>query len=344
MPDYLVLGNCLRSELPFPELAESRGREPKWFLSLGSLGAQDGEEVLSDTQLSAGCRIRLSRGEGHLRFSHSCAGTFELRANGREIVFDADRAVNVDAARTDLVARLLLMSADQDRVTWLHGSAVRIGDAAVAFVGNSGSGKSTLALALARNGAQHICDDALPIEHADPPVVWSSDGTIRLCDDTRMRFAARVSSVRRESDGKHVVTQSAVRPERAMQDVSGAHGIPGIEDHFIESRTPLSALYLLAPFAPGKGTAESATTRRLIAPSTAVASLIQHLKLGALVAPDYPARKMKQLGEIVRAVPVFDLRIPREWSMMGDVVSQLVAWHNPSPAERVPDETAGIAQ
>ena len=330
MPDYLVLGSCLRSELPFPELVESRGREPKWILSLGSLGADDGEEVLSDTRLSAGCRIRLSRVGGHLRFSHSCAGTFELRDNGREIVFDADRAVNVDAARTDLVARLLLMSADQDRVTWLHGSAVRIADTAVAFVGNSGSGKSTLALALARHGAQHICDDALPIEHADPPVVWSSDGTLRLCDDTRMRFASRVTSVRRESDGKHVVTQSAV-------DDAGPHGITGIEDRCIESRTPLSALYVLAPFAPGEGTTESATTRRLIAPSAAVASLIQHLKLGALVAPDYPVRKMKQLGEIVRAVPVFELRIPRDWSLMGDVVSQLAAWHNGA-------ETAGIAQ
>lgn len=344
MPDYLVLGNCLRSELPFPELAESRGREPKWILSLGSLGADDGEEVLSDTQLSAGCRIRLSRGEDHLRFSHSCAGTFVLRGNGREIVFDADRAVNVDAARTDLVARLLLMSADQDRVTWLHGSAVRIGDTAVAFVGNSGSGKSTLALALARNGAHHICDDAVPIEHADPPVVWSSDGTIRLCDDTRMRFASRISSVRRESDGKHVVTQSAVRAEGATQNVSGAHRIAGIEDHCIESHTPLSAVYLLAPFAPAKGTAESATTRRLIAPSAAVAALIQHLKLGALVAPDYPARKMKHLGEIVRAVPVFELRIPRDWSLMGDVVSRLVAWHSSAPAELVADETAGIEQ
>ena len=343
MPDYLVFGGCLRSELAFPELAESHGREPKWTLSLGSLGADDSEEILSDTRLSAGCRIRLSRGEGHLRFSHSCAGTFELRANGTEIVFDADRAANVDAARTDLVARLLLMSVDQDRVTWLHGSAVRIGDTAVAFVGNSGSGKSTLALALARNGAQHICDDALPIEHANPPVVWSSDGTLRLCDDTRMRFASRVTSVRRESDGKHVVTQSAVRPE-GVRDVSGAHGIAGIEDHCTESRTPLSAVYLLAPFAPGKDATESATTRRLIAPSTAVASLIQHLKLGALVAPDYPARKMKELGEIVRAVPVFELRIPRDWSLMGDVVAQLVAWHDPATAEPVAVYTPGIEQ
>jgi energy-coupling factor transporter ATP-binding protein EcfA2 len=259
-------------------------------------------------------------------------------------VFDVDRAANADAARTDLVARLLLMSADQDRVTWLHGSAVRIGDTAVAFVGKSGSGKSTLALALARNGAQHICDDALPIEHADPPVVWSSDGTIRLCDDTRMRFASRIRSVRRESDGKHVVTQSAVRPEGVMSDAGGVHGIAGIEDHCIESRAPLSALYLLTPLAPAKGTAESATTRRLLAPSTAVGLLIRHLKLGALVAPDYPSSKMKQLGEIVRTVPVFELRIPRDWSLLGDAVSQLVAWHNPAPIRLVVGETAGIEQ
>ena len=75
MPDYLVFGSCLRSELSFPELAESRGREPKWTLKLASLGLDESGELLSDAQLSASCRIRISRDKGRLRFFHSCAET-----------------------------------------------------------------------------------------------------------------------------------------------------------------------------------------------------------------------------------------------------------------------------
>lgn len=345
MPDYLVFGNCLRSELRFPELAESRGREPKWTLTLGSLGSDENDEVLSDSRLSASCRIRISRDNERLRFSHTCAGSFEVHPNG-QIVFDADRAANVEAARTDLVARLLLMSANHDRVTWLHGSAVRIGGAAVAFIGASGSGKSTLALALARNGARHICDDALPIEIGNPPVVWSSDGIMRLCDDTRSRFASSVDSVRRESDGKFVVTQTALALDGAMHNADDADALPDSALHCAESRSPLSALYLLTPFAPGipREVSGSGPTRRLIAPSSGVASLIQHLKLGALVAPDYPVKKMKQLAEVVSVVPVYELRIPRDWSRIGEVVSQLLDWHSQIPAGPSAGETSGLDQ
>ena len=342
MPDYLVFGSCLRSELPFPELAELRGRAPRWTLTLGSLDADDSAETLSDAKLSGDCRIHISRAKDRLRFSHSCAGTFELRGQGSEIVFDADRAVSIDAARTDLVSRLLLMSTDQDSVAWLHGSAARIGQSAVAFIGSSGAGKSTLALALAQAGAEHICDDALPIEPGHPPVVWASDGTVRLCSDTKRQFAPHANSVRRESDGKFVVARSALRPEETASNADVQ--LDSILDRHTDFRTPLSALYLLAPVpaTASTGVAQAAVGRRLLAPSAAIALLIQHLKLGALVAPDYPASKMKQLGEIVRTVPVFELRIPRDWSLMADVVSQLVAWHNPGPVEQMANETAGI--
>jgi len=328
MTDYLVFGSCLRSELPFPELTESHGREPRWTLTLGALPLADDGEILSDTQLSGDCRIRISRAGDGLRFSHSCAGTFELRDHGRKIIFDADLAANVDAARTDLVARLLLMSADQDRVTWLHGSAARIGQTAVAFIGPSGAGKSTLALAMARAGAEHICDDALPIEPGKPPVVWASDGTVRLCGDTKRHFAPDVNSVRREWDGKFVVTRSDLQCDDAALNCDA----PGVEHQHSESRTRLGAIYVLAPAraTASNGISEVAVTRRLIPPSAAIALMIQNLKLGALVSTDYPVRKMEHLGAVAREVPVFELTVPRDWSRIAEVVSRLLEWHQPS--------------
>ena len=342
MPDYLVFGSCLRSELPFPELAASRGREPRWTLTLGSLRSGDDPEILSDTRLSRVCRIRISRANDSVRFFHSCAGTFELREGGRKIIFDVDRATSVDAARTDLVARLLLMSADQDRIAWLHGSAARIGRTAVAFIGASGAGKSTLALALARAGAYHICDDALPIETGSPPVVWASDGTVRLCADTKRHFAPQVNSVRRESDGKLVVTRTNLQCNVVAQN---GELFGDLENQHAESRTDLGAIYVLAPVrstasAGGTGVAVS---RRLIAPSAAISLLIQNLKLGALVSPDYPARKLEQFGAVVREVPVFELVVPRDWAGIGEVVSRLLDWHKPGAAVPRNAQPAGVA-
>jgi hypothetical protein len=320
MPDYLVFGGCLRSELPFPELAEAGDCEPTWNLRLASLPSDEEAEVLTDSRLSASCRIRVSRYEGRLRFFHSCAGTFEFSADGSDIVFDAERAVDTNAARTDFVARLLLMCADQERVTWLHGSAVRIGDSAIAFVGPSGAGKSTLSLALARAGAKHICDDTLPIEAGNPPVTWPSDWTIRLHDDSRARLASGANSVRRESDGKFIVTHESIGTDAVD---SGA-----------ECRAPLVALYLLAPAFPSPFAGDGGTcaTRRLIHPTAAMPALIQHLKLGILIGRDYPAKTMKSLAAIVASVPVFELKIVRDWSTIDEVVGQIYEWHGETPS------------
>lgn len=324
MHEYLVLGSCLRSELPFPELAEARDHEPRWNLRLAALEPSEDDEVLSDSRLSSSCRIRISRREGKLRYSHSCGGTFEISPDGRDIVFDAEHAVDANTARTDLVARLLLMYADQERVTWLHGSAVQIGNSAVAFLGPSGAGKSTLALALARAGATHICDDILPIEAGEHPVIWPSDRTIRLNDDSRTRLASQTGAVRRESDGKFVVTHCSLEHDE------------GATKGCTDPRVELAALYLLAPRSetPGEA-ADNGTTRRLIPPTAAMPLLIQQMRLGAVIGAEYPARAMQQLGAILARVPVFELSVPRNWARLGDAVRQLSEWHSVSDAAKI---------
>src|ERR1700730_2213980 len=235
MPDYFIFGGCLRSELSFPELTETRDRKPDWTLRLGTLPRTDDTEVLSDVELSSTCRIRLTRGDGWFRYTHSCTGSFEVFAGGRRILFEPSAKANLDGARTDFISRVLLHCVDHASITWLHGSAVRIGGAAVAFLGASGSGKSTLALALARGGADHICDDTLPVEAGPTPLIWPSDDIIRLCSDTRTRLASSASAIRRESDGKFVLTRRSVGSPQASS-VSDGSG---------DARSPLSAIYLL---------------------------------------------------------------------------------------------------
>jgi len=320
MPDYFVFGGCLRSELSFPELAETRSSVPNWTLRLGTLSTSRDAEVLSDVALSATCRIRLTRGDGWFRYSHSCTGSFEVFAEGRRILFEPAPNGDLDGARADFVSRVLLYCVDHTAITWLHGSAVRIGGSAVAFLGPSGSGKSTLALALAQGGAQHICDDTLPVEAGSTPVVWPSDGIIRLCSDSRSHLVASASAIRRESDGKFVMTRRAA----GTSDDSSGSGGPD------SPRCPLAAIYLLTPDDPAAS--DGAVTRRLMKPTSAVAGLMPHLKLGPVVRREDPARLVRQLGAIASAVPVFELRVSRDWSAVDDVVETMIGWHTPGAA------------
>jgi energy-coupling factor transporter ATP-binding protein EcfA2 len=315
MPDYFVFGGCLRSDLTFPELGHAHGRTPNWVLHLGTLSRSGDAEVVSDVELSATCRIRLTRGDGWFRYFHSCTGSFEVFAEGRRILFEPAPNGNLDGARADFVSRVLLYCVDHASITWLHGSAVRIGGGAVAFLGPSGSGKSTLALALTRGGASHICDDTLPIEAGANPVIWPSDDIIRLCSDSRARLASSAGAIRRESDGKFVMT----RREVAFAQSASASDSPA------NDRCPLDAIYVLNSAESAQSGA--AVSRRLVSPTAAVPVLMQHLKLGPVVSREDPARLVKQLGAIVRSVPVYELTVSRDWSVVGEVVERVIAWH-----------------
>ena len=315
MPEYFIFGGCLRSEVRFPELTETRGRTPDWTLRVGSLARAVQGTVLSDVEFSPSCRVTLSRGDGWLRYAHSCTGTFEIFADGTRIIFEPAPRCNMSIARTDFIARVLLHCVDRARVTWLHGSAVRIGGKAVAFLGQSGAGKSTMALALARAGCQHICDDTLPVESGSPSIVWPSDHIIRLRADTRGRLASCAQATRRESDGKFILTGDAFD----SSEVAMASGVAGA------GRAPLGAVYLLKPAA--RSASAEPVTRRLVGPTWAIPCLMQNLKLDPVVGPGDPAGLMAQLGSIASSTPVFELTVSRDWERIDDVVARVLAWH-----------------
>lgn len=320
MPDYIVFGGCLRSELTFPELTHGNGRAPDWVLRLGKLSRSDEAEVISDVELSPTCRIRLTVGDGWFRYSHSCTGSFEVFADGRRILFEPAEHGDLDGARADFVSRVLPYCVDHASITWLQGSAVRIGGGAVAFLGPAGSGKSTLAMALTRGGADHICDDALPVEVDATPVVWPSDDIIRLCSESRARLASSARAIRRESDGRFVMTR---------RELASAESAPGA-DAPDSIRSPLATIYVLKSSDSSPG--DTPVVRQLVSPSAAVSTLMQNLKLGPLVTREAPARLLNQLCAIVQTVPVYELTVLRDWSVLAEVVEALTAWHTHSGA------------
>jgi hypothetical protein len=116
MPDYSVFGGCLRSELAFPELTQAHGGTPNWALRLGTLSGDCDAEILSDAEHSQTCRIRLTRGDGWFRYSHSCTGSFEVFAEGRRILFEPAARGDLDGARADFISRVLPYCVDHTSI------------------------------------------------------------------------------------------------------------------------------------------------------------------------------------------------------------------------------------
>jgi hypothetical protein len=317
MPDYLVYGGCLRSDLTFPELREVGGVAPSWTLRYGTLGEADGGEIVGETSLSSSCHVRVSRAGDGYRYAHSCTGMFEVSSDGTQIVYQPAAHANPDIARTDLVSRVLLLCVEQRSVLWLHGSAVSIGSSAVGFLGISGTGKSTTGLALARAGARHICDDTLPVEIGDTVSVWESDRTLRLNGDSRRMLAGTAPAVRRDSDGKFVITHEAL----AGHDRPDAVGKEPM-------KVPLAALYLLEQHAEADAdTPAPVAVRERIDSVGLIRAIMPHVKVGPVVRDGAPSRMLFLIAALARRVPVYRLRVARDWARLDELSTRIIEWH-----------------
>lgn len=82
--------------------------------------------------------------------------------------------------------QVLPLAISQQGKLVLHGSAVEVGDRAVAFIGASGKGKSTLAASFASSGFRFLTDDGLVVEALDGEYqVMPSHPSIRLWEDSQ---------------------------------------------------------------------------------------------------------------------------------------------------------------
>jgi hypothetical protein len=77
----------------------------------------------------------------------------------------------------------------------LHGSAVEVDGAGVAFVGDSGRGKSTLAASFATSGYRFLADDHLIVENDDQVEsrIMPAHPSIHLWEDSQLALAGRIA-------------------------------------------------------------------------------------------------------------------------------------------------------
>ena len=314
MYSYTVFGGQLVSELAFPELQPSENKDANWTLRVSESRAQRGGTQLLGSGLEPHCLIELYRETDSLRLFHSCTGSFQIRRRGREIIWSPAPDVRVDAARADILGRVLAIAMHVQGVLTLHASAVAFESGAIAFIAPKRYGKSTLAMALAGGGARVVTDDMLPIRLDSSPMVVPGVQSVRLHEDSASSLYCREMATRIGVDGKCVIDQL----ER---------------ENILTGEAPLRAIYVLSPV--NKLSDGAPVKRTRLSAVSATMSLVTHMKVGALLGALEASAVLDRAALLARAVPVYQLALVRDLQQISDVVDCIYGWHETSATVEV---------
>ena len=314
MPDYSIFGGCLRSDLTFSELRELSSGTASWtFSAVDTIEEMESPQLLGEAELSAECRVRLFEHAAGFRFEYDDTGSYDVATDGRTIQWCAGPKPDNAAVRADITGRVLAMALHASGRLCLHGSAVAMGDGAVAFVAPKYHGKSTLALALARAGCRLMTDDVFPVDPGPPAIAIPGVHQVRLWDDSAELFDVR----------------------RGQPLPGDKHLVHEISDELLMFQPDsLRAVYLLSPLTGESSMVEAA--RRIPMPDvTAALALVRHAALGPLLGGDQAARTFERAATLASTVPVYRLETVAGLDRLNDVVVQLQEWHGTASAPPV---------
>lgn len=225
-------------------------------------------------------------------------GIYSVR-NGREIFMTPLYGAGARELRLFLLGAAWGVLCYQRGILLLHASAVRVGQAALAFCGPSGAGKSSLAAALFARGMPLLSDDLCRVEFAanGSALVYPSAPRLKLWSDALARFQSDAPDKERD----YFRAEKYQVPLSALQDFAPV---------------PLRAIYLLQwgdlQITPLRGIK---TLHRLVQ----FATYREDVPLKLDIVSEYWAR----MAELARRVSVFLLSRPRGWEALDDTLARL---------------------
>jgi hypothetical protein len=306
---YSAFGGCLRSDIVLPDLLPVRGQPPPidWiFRVIPGPPPSVPLELLGEHDPDGG-GTKLFRTDRGLRLQWADQFVFDILDQGTDIVWYRIDGAPDEYVRALLLGPVLALTHHLSGALCLHGSAVSVGPCGIGFLAGKYHGKSTLALALTLGGARHLSDDALLVD---------------LEPDVRLRPG--IPSVRLWNDSAALL---------GGNDVAG-HVLDGVKMTLTDlparlvCRTPvaLSALYMLQPVVASESA--PAAERVELSPAMAAAALSCHTKLPqALIGNAESVPNFLRSAALVRAVPVFELRVMRDFARLPEVVETILGWH-----------------
>jgi hypothetical protein len=309
MPQYLVFGGTLQSDLDFPELSPSDGGDLRWTLTTrpGVPAPPDGSTLLGTDEVHGDITVQLYRTPSGYWLQYSDTGSFEITGEGRHLTWHRppDTPTLVRYAQMDVLGRVIPMAIHAEGQLNLHGSAVFTGKESIGFLAPKLHGKSTLALALVRGGAKLLTDDTLVVDTRSAPIALPGVHAMRLWSDSADRLMGDAAP---EAPSNDKLIVSDIPMEQRMQ-------LP----------SPLGALYLLQPVKAEPG--RTAVSRRQLSPMEGALALVGHGKLTPLLGKGQSAVTLERASAIARKVPVYALSVVRDYDRLPEVVGQLLEWH-----------------
>lgn len=300
---YRVAGLTLRSEILLPELAFGDAKAD-WVVVVRTQVACDDCRAVSEVRAADGgpwmSILRCSAGYV-VRF----AGLADFRINVRQRQVECSRPADV----TDNTFRHLLL--DQlvphlialDGTPVLHGSAVTVAGASIAFVGPSGAGKSSLAASFVTDGAALLSDDFLPVtEHAGRQYVTPSYPGLRLWPDSMAVFGGE------RSDYELVSNYHS----KARLPVASPGAVP--------DRLVLDAIIVVDEVEPADG---NSTLARMSGAAAYFALFQQAFRLERS-GQDRQRDELDRFSRLVGSIPVFRLQFKRDFALLGEVRSEIL--------------------
>ena len=189
----------------------------------------------------------------------------------------------------------------------LHGSAVKVGECAVAFLGASGAGKSTLSAHFAASGWPLLSDDVLVVRSVEgQTVVLPGEPTLRLWQDSEDALmvdagARRLPDVSYSTKGHFELGQRFARCDEPL---------------------PLKAVFVLST---------NDAPRPVIADrenGASVTDLVQHSFLLDRVEASARRAHFEALATLAASIPIFSLEYPRRYDALEDVRTTILAHLN----------------
>jgi hypothetical protein len=228
---------------------------------------------------------------------------FEVSVDGRYVTCTpAPNVPNATAEHLYLNQVLPLALSKLGKLVF-HGSAIEIGDDAIAFLAQSGGGKSTLAAGFAVRGHRFLTDDGLVIEPVDGVYrVLPSHPSLRLWQDSHERL------LRGDRE-----TAPALAYTSKVRFIAGTR-----LTHCDEPRSLRTAYFL------GNGSATEITFRRLTEAETLVA-WAKHSFLLDVEDRDLISAHFDRIATLANDLVCYDLDYPRLYDDLDRLLEAVVA-------------------
>jgi len=239
-------------------------------------------------------------------------GDFEVSADGCAVHCRPATGISEDTVQHLYLNQVLPLALSKQGKLVFHASAVEIGGAAAAFMGESGKGKSTLAASFATSGFRFLTDDGLMVEASVSGYrVLPSHPSIRLWQD---------------SEAALIAPDTPTAP--ALEFTSKSRFLAGETIPFCDSPRPLRRVYFL-----GDGSAANLTFQRM-RPAEALIELVKHSFLLDIEEREMLAAHFDELSSLANLPIYYRLDYPRRYEDLA-TVRQAIIEHTTEESETV---------